>query len=99
MSAVGPVVKSAQFFPLQDLGTGRSFVHPLYVSLEQNGDEWLALSPDLGLVGGGESDLDALDDLRSQIGELFDSLAEMRAELGPALRNQLAFLERLAGIL
>lgn len=94
---IEPVVRSRQFVPMQDLGAGRSFVHPLYVAVEQNGEEWLALSADLGLVGVGESELDALDDLRSTIAELFDSLVEMRAELGPALRSQLAFLERLSG--
>ena len=85
--------------PLQDLGTGRAFVHPLFVSVENNRDEWFALSADLGLVGHGESDLEAFDDLRDKIGELFDSLVEMRSDLGPALRNQLKFLERLAGTL
>jgi hypothetical protein len=94
-----PIARSAQLLPLQDLGTGRCFVHPLYVSVEQNGDEWFALSADLVLVGEGESDLDALDDLRAKIGELFDSLVEMRSELGPVLRKQLMFLERLAGTL
>jgi hypothetical protein len=96
-SAIGPTVRGSQFVPIQDLGTSRSFVYPLYVSVEQNGDEWLALSHDLGLVGAGESEIEAIDELRSQIGELFDALVEMRADLGPLLRNQLAFLERLAG--
>lgn len=91
------VGKSSQLLTIQDLGNGRSFVRPLYVSVEQAGDEWFATSADLALVGRGESDLDALDDLREQIAELYQSLVEMRETLGPHLVNQLAFLERLAG--
>jgi hypothetical protein len=88
---------AAEQLTIQDLGNGHAFLHPLYVKVEQLGDEWVAVSPDLALVGHGESDLDALDDVREQVGELFESLREMRETLGPHLQNQLAFLERLAG--
>lgn len=64
---------------------------------ERNGEQWFAISHDLGLVGRGESDLEAVDDLRAQIAELFDSLIEMKESLGPHLLNQLKFLERLGG--
>ena len=90
--------RSTQLLTLQNLGNGRVFVHPLYVSVEQSGDEWFATSHDLALIGRGESDLDAIDDLRASIAELFDALSEMRHELGPLMRDQLEFLERLAGV-
>jgi hypothetical protein len=82
---------------IQNLGNGRVFVHPLFVTVEQAGDDWCAVSADLALVGRGESDLEALDDLRAGISELLDSLSEMRNDLGPLMRDQLAFLERLTG--
>jgi len=86
-----------QMLTIQNLGNGRVFVHPLFVTVEQAGDDWCAVSADLALVGRGESDLEALDDLRAGISELLDSLSEMRNDLGPLMRDQLAFLERLTG--
>jgi hypothetical protein len=82
---------------IQNLAHGHVFVHPLYVTVEQNTDEWFASSGDLALVGRGESDFEAVDDLRAKIAELYDSLLEMRDSLGPLLRDQLTFLERLSG--
>jgi hypothetical protein len=38
-----------------------------------------------------------LDDLRDLVGELYESLSEMRDSLGPHLVSQLVFLDRLAG--
>ncbi|MEP7308199.1 MAG: hypothetical protein ABJA98_22065 [Acidobacteriota bacterium] len=93
-SAARPV----QLATIQNLGNGHVLVHPLYVSIDQSGDEWFAMSHDLGLVGRGESDLDAIDDLRASIRELWESLTEMRDNLGPLLRDQLRFLERLSGV-
>jgi hypothetical protein len=95
--AATPVIRSATVFTLQNLGSGRTFVHPLYVLVEQLPDEWLATSTDLALVGRGDSDFEALNDLREHVAELFESLVEMRDTLGPDLLQQLAFLERLAG--
>jgi predicted RNase H-like HicB family nuclease len=89
--------QGGQIFTLQDLGNGVAFLHPLYLSADFAGDEWFITSPDLALVARGESVLEALDDIREQIAELFDSLRQMRESLGPRLRNQLGFLERLAG--
>jgi hypothetical protein len=82
---------------IQDLGNGLVFVNPLYISVEIAQDECLATSRDLALVGRGDSDFEAVDDLRELVAELFESLLEMRATLGPHLQRQLAFLERLAG--
>jgi hypothetical protein len=52
-----------------------------------------------GPPGGGSllTDLDAIDDLREQVSELYASLSEMRDTLGPYLVDQLAFLDRLSG--
>jgi hypothetical protein len=89
---------SSQTVTLQALGGATVLLHPLFVRLEQLGLEWFATSFDLALVGRGETDFEAIDDLRSQVGELFESLSVMRDEIGPHLLTQLAFLERLAGI-
>lgn len=89
--------RASELATIQDLGNGHGFIHPLFVRLEQQGETWFALSDDLSLVGEGESDSEAIDALRSQIGELYESLIEMRDTLGPHLQHQLAFLERLAG--
>ena len=89
--------QAAQTLTLQDLGNGLALIHPLYLAAEQVGEEWLVTSTDLALVARGESVLEALDDIREHVAELFESLLEMRETLGPHLRNQLAFLERLAG--
>lgn len=97
VSSPAPGALAAQILTIQDLGNGRAFVFPLYVSAEPVGGEWLTTSLDLGLVGRGETATDALDDVREQIAELFESLEETRETLGPYLRSQLAFLERLAG--
>jgi hypothetical protein len=91
------VVKPSQIMTLQRLANGLSLVFPLYVSVEQSGEEWLATSADLALIGRGDSDLESLDDLRAQVTELYESLLEMRDSLGPHMVQQLAFLERLAG--
>jgi hypothetical protein len=74
-----------------------TLIHPLYLRLEQMGELWMAISDDLALVGQGESPSDAIDDVRSQVAELFDWLRENKDDLGPHPQGQLAFLERLAG--
>lgn len=89
--------RAPEMATLQDLGNGLTLVHPLFVRLEQHPEIWYTISTDLGLIGEGESDLDAIEDLRSQVAELFETLLEMRDALGPQPRAQLAFLERLAG--
>ena len=94
---VSPTGRVTDLATIQSLGDV-ALVHPLYVRLEQHAAGcWYAISADLGLVGEGEADLDALDDLRDQISELFGSLRELRETLGPHLVRQLAFLEKLAG--
>lgn len=70
----------------------------MYVVVDSMGDEFHAVAADLAMVGRGESEFDALDDLRVQVAELYHSLSEMKDRLGPHLRSQLAFLDRLAGI-
>lgn len=89
--------RSSDLATLQDLGNGLVFVHPLFIRLEQQSDVWNAISADLNLIGEGESDLDAIDDLRGQIADLYESLIEMRSSLGARPAMQLAFLDRLAG--
>lgn len=80
---------------LQQVGSALVLVHPLYVQVEQIGGTWFATSKDLVLVGRGETEFDALDELRAMIYELWESLVEMRDALGPHLAAQLHFLERL----
>ena len=89
--------RSVHIVPLQDLGDGRCFIHPLYVAIDVVGDDYRATSNDLALIGTGDTEFEAVDDLREQVAELYESLAELRPDLGPHLANQLAFLDRLAG--
>lgn len=97
--AVGlhPRFDNSSTVTLQQLSKGIVLIHPLYVRLERMGDEWLATSMDLALVGRGDSDFEALDDLRDLIGEFYSDLIEDRDRLGPDLLSQLNLLERLAG--
>jgi len=96
-TVVSPAARVTDVATIQSLGDA-VLVHPLYVRLEQHAaGRWYAVSADLGLVGEGEGDLEALDDLRDQVSELLGSLRELRDTLGPHLARQLAFLEKLAG--
>ena len=88
---------SSSTVTLQQLSKGIVLIHPLYVRLERMGDEWFATSMDLALVGRGDTDFDALDDLRDLIGEFYSDLMEDRDRIGPDLLSQLNLLERLAG--
>lgn len=92
-----PRASGGQIVPLQDLGNGRCFIHPLYVFIDRLDDECLATSNDLALIGRGTAEFEAMDDLREQVAELYESLDELRDDLGAHLTNQLAFLDRLAG--
>jgi|SRR5205807_6917555 len=95
--APAAAASTSRLMTLQNLGNGRTLIYPLYVIADQDGESAFVASPDLALVGRGDSEWDAVDDLREQVAELFDSLIEMRETLGPHLRRQLEFLERLAG--
>ncbi len=88
---------AAQIIPLQDLGNGLCFIHPLFVVLDQIDSDFTATSVDLALTGRGTSSFEAVDDLRDQLAELYESLTELRDRLGPYLQRQLAFLDKLAG--
>jgi hypothetical protein len=91
------IARSAISMTIQSLGNGVVFVHPLFVTVEGAEDEWSATSTDLSLVGEGESEISAVDDLRDQVSELYDVLSESRDDLGELPHRQLRFLERLAG--
>ncbi len=74
-----------------------SLVFPLYVTVEEGADDYIARSADLELVGLGDSEVTALEDLRDQITELYDALRSDRQNLGPLMAQKLAFLDKLAG--
>ena len=96
-AVASPIGRVTDIATIQSLGDA-VLVHPLYVRLEQHtAGCWYAISADLGLVGEGEEDLEALDDLRDQLSELLGSLRDLRQTLGPHLARQLAFLEKLVG--
>ena len=74
------------------------FRSPLHAVVEESATgTFTAASYDLELIGEGESEFDALEDLRTQILELFLALREMKENLPPHLGRRLAFLESLAG--
>ena len=82
---------------IQRLGGGMVLVHPLFVRTEQIGGQWSATSLDLALVAAGDTEFEALEELRETVLELYQSLEEMRDTLGPHLLEELTFLDRLAG--
>lgn len=58
-------------------------VGPLSVSLEYDGEQVIAHAPDLDLFGYGDTECEALDDLRCTVADLYYSLQEERESLGP----------------
>ena len=87
---------ASKIVPVMDLGGPElRLKYPLHVNIEES-DGWIvALSYDLELAEQGETEFEALDNLRSAILELFVAL---RAEpLVPGhLARKLAFLESLS---
>ncbi|MFH0774077.1 MAG: hypothetical protein V2A53_01085 [bacterium] len=55
------------------------------VSLEYDGDQFIAYSPDLDIYGCGESEYEAMEDVRASIVDLYYDLKEER--LGQDLQN------------
>lgn len=65
------------------------------VEIEQEGSDYIANCVYLDEFGFGESPMQAVDDLRSAIVELYFELNEKRAELGAGLLETLTHLEEL----
>lgn len=65
------------------------------VEIEQEGSDYIANCVYLDEFGFGESPMQAVDDLRSAIVELYCELKEKRAELGAGLLETLTHLEEL----
>jgi len=58
-------------------------IKPVPVTIERHPDEIIALMPDLNLYGEGPDEMDAIEDLKAEIIELFEDLDEMpNSELG-----------------
>jgi hypothetical protein len=87
---------SSRVTTIQNLGGGVVLVSPLYVTVDEDAYGFTASSPDLALAATGEDELDAIDDLRTQVASLYEDLSAMRDTLGPGLAEKLAFLDRLA---
>ena len=60
-----------------------SLTEPLSVALEYDGKQVIAYAHDLDLFGYGETENEALDDLRRTVADLYYTLREERASLGP----------------
>jgi hypothetical protein len=58
-------------------------VEPLSVSLECDGEQVIAYAPDLDLFGYGDTESEALDDLRRTVADLYYTLQEEHKSLGP----------------
>ena len=58
-------------------------VEPLSVSLEYDGEQVITYAPDLDLFGYGDTESEALDDLRRTVADLYYTLQEEREFLGP----------------
>ena len=97
MAAARRAVLPARIVPISFLGsTQLHFRTPLFVTLEESPiGLFLAGSYDLDLVGEGDSEFAALEDLREQVLELFIALREMKEQLPQHLQAKLAFLESL----
>lgn len=81
---------------LRDLG------HPIYrlgsplpVVLEVDGPHVVAYSHDLDIFGWGDVEDEALNDFKASVCELFESLREDRASLGPHLQKVLRHIEQM----
>jgi hypothetical protein len=83
--------------PVSFLGSENVILkRPLHVVVDESPTgSFLAASYDLELAGQGDTEFDALDDLRSQVLELFLALRDMKDRLPDHLRARLAFLETL----
>ncbi|MCK4316018.1 MAG: hypothetical protein KAX24_09625 [Anaerolineae bacterium] len=58
-------------------------VEPLSASLEYDGEQVIAYAPDLDLFGYGDTESEALDDLRRTVTDLYYTLQGERESLGP----------------
>ena len=98
LSDTSPNLAPPRTGTIQSLPAAPPLVYPLFVVIQQDGpDTWSAQSDDLGRVGCGASDFEAMDDLRSQVAELFVMLQGLKDELGPQPMEHLRLLEKLSG--
>jgi hypothetical protein len=83
--------------PVQDLGSDAlRLVHPLHVILEESDGQVVAMSYDLEIAEDGETEFDALEQFRTAVIELYESLVEIGDDAPAQLRKKLSFLRSLA---
>lgn len=67
-------------------------LQPIPVLIQPQGPEWVASFYDANLHASGETEQEAFDNLRSVILDVFESLGQDKAELGPGPAKQIAVL-------
>jgi hypothetical protein len=81
---------------LQDLRSDRvRLVAPLYVTIEEADGVVVASNADLDLFGYGDTESEALQDLREVLEETFFDLQGQQGQLGPHLRAIWNYLNRI----
>jgi hypothetical protein len=68
---------------------------PLAVLVEQDGEQVIAVCYDLDVFGYGDTENEALDDLRRTVADLYFELKEHPEELGPLPELVWAYLSRI----
>ncbi|MCE7987235.1 MAG: hypothetical protein DYG89_39190 [Caldilinea sp. CFX5] len=81
---------------VQDLrNAALRLVAPLYVTIEEEDGTVVASNADLDLFGYGDTEAEALQDLREVIIETYHDLAANQANLGPHLQTIWNYLNRV----
>jgi hypothetical protein len=68
---------------------------PLAVLVEQDGEQVVAVCYDLDVFGYGDTESEALDDLRRTVADLYLALKEQQQELGPLPERVWTYLSRI----
>ena len=84
---------------LQDLRDGGlRLVAPLYITIEEEDGTVVASNVDLDVFGYGDTEADALQDLREVIVETYFDLKTNQSNLGPHLKTIWNYLNRMVTI-
>ena len=82
--------------PISNFGSEFVPLRPIYVVLDESAmGVFTAASYDLELVGQGDTEFEAIDDLKAQVVEIYSVLREQRDNLSQPLAGKLMFFESL----
>lgn len=90
------LASSAVSLFIRDLGNNLVLLEPLAVSVQRSEAQFLAYSFDLDEMGSGETESEALNDLRAAIAESYFLLRDEQDKLGPVQQRHWNYLSRVA---